>query len=71
MSIYSITTGISVQEFYSTKIVSEVKDSDDAVLEFASLGKSKELLDNIELTLPLEVAVHTFGTFLRYCTKSI
>ena len=41
-----------------------MKDSDDAVLEFASLAKSKELLDKIELTLSLEVAVHTFGAFL-------
>ena len=30
-----------------------------------------ELLDNIELTLLLDVAVHIFGPFLQYYTKSI
>ena len=74
-SIYSTEIpGVSVQEFYLAKLSCEVKrkyPSDEAELDFASLGKSKELLDRIELTLPLDMAIQTFGPFLRYYLKSI
>ena len=49
-SIHSmVMPDLSVEEFYSTKIVCEVQkkcSTDDGVeLNFASLGKSKETLD--------------------------
>ena len=65
---------ISVQDFYLAKSSCEVKrkyPSDKPELDFATLSKSKELLDRIELTLPLEMAVQTFSPFLRYYLKSI
>ena len=36
--------------------------------ESAFLGKSKEFLDKIELSLSLDSAIHLFGPFLRYYT---
>ena len=37
----------------------------------AALGKSKESLDKIELSLCLESTVELFGPYLRYYTHSI
>ena len=37
-------------------------------LESAFLGKSKESLDKIQVSLSLDSAIHLFGPFLRYYT---
>ena len=53
---------------YSTKIVCEVNNNyptDESELDFASLGKSKEVLDRIELTLPLEI--WPFRHLVHFC----
>ena len=44
--------------------------AEEVKLEVAFLGKSKESLDRIDLTLMLDSAIQHFGPFLRYHTYS-
>jgi len=53
------------------KLIKKKYPTDETELDFASLGKSKELLDRIEFSSPLDVAIQMFGPFLQYYTKSI
>ena len=61
-------SGITIQQFYAEKIVCKVHELNEMDLESAFLGKSKESLDKIELSLSLDSAIHLFGPFLRYYT---
>ena len=61
-------SGITVQQFYDEKIVGQFSVSDEMDLESAFLGKSKDSLDKIELSLSLDRAIQLFGPFLRYHT---
>ena len=57
-------SGVTVQQFYTEKILNELQKrqvaDDEMQLQFALLGKSKELL---ELSLPLDAAIQPFGPF--------
>jgi len=74
-SIYSHINDLSVEEFYSTKLICEIQKKcsiDDSVeLDFTSLGKCKETLDRIGLCAPLNAAIQTFGPLLQYNIKSV
>ena len=61
-------SGITVQQFYDEKIVTQFSVSDEMDLESAFLGKSKDSLDKIELSISLDRAIQLFGPFLRYHT---
>ena len=63
-------SGVTVQQFYEQKVIHELNSPEEVELEAAFLGKSKESLDRIELSLSLDSAVPLFGPFLRYCTCS-
>ena len=64
-------SGVTVRQFYEEKVVNQLKSTGDVELEAAFLGKSKESLDIIDLSLSLDSAVPLFGPFLRYRTRSI
>ena len=61
---------MTVQQFYEEKIVSELSSAEEVKLEAAFLGKSKQSLDRIDLSLMLDSAIQLFGPFLRYHTRS-
>ena len=64
-------SGLTVQQFYDDKITGELQKHgvvSEMQLESAFLGKSKDSLDKIDLSLPLDSAIHLFGPFLRYQT---
>jgi hypothetical protein len=67
-SIMSVESGVTVQQFYDEKVVCKLPDELD--LESAGLGKSKDSLDKIEMSLSLDSAIYMFGPFLRYYTCS-
>ena len=63
--------GTSVEQFFEQKILQEVEkivqNPLNAVeLESAFIGRSKDSLDRIELSLELERAAAIFGPFLKY-----
>jgi len=62
---------VTVRQFYEEKVVNQLKSTGDVELEAAFLGKSKESLDIIDLSLSLDSAVPLFGPFLHYRTHSI
>lgn len=64
----SVESGVTVQQFYDEKVVSKL--SGEQKLESAYLGKSKDSLDSIELSLVLDSAVALFGPFLFCDTTS-
>jgi hypothetical protein len=64
----AVDSGVTVQQFYDEKVVCKLPDELD--LESAGLGKSKDSLDKIEMSLSLDSAIHMFGPFLRYYTCS-
>jgi len=71
-SILPLTpSGVTTRQFFDDIIVCRLDDVSNLELEFAMLGKSKESLDRIELSLSLEPAIQLFGPFLRYQMQSI
>ena len=64
-------SGVTVKQFYEEKVVNKLNVPEEVELEAAFLGKSKESLDKIELSLSLDSAIPLFGPFLRYHTRSI
>ena len=64
-------SGVTTRQFFDDMIVCRLGDVSNLELEFAMLGKSKESLDRIELSLSLEPAIQLFGPFLRYQMQSI
>ena len=65
-------SGVTVQQFYEQKVIQELnsRGPGEVELEAAFLGKSKESLDKIELSLSLDSAVPLFQPFLRCRTCS-
>ena len=63
-------SGVTVQHFYEQKVIQELNYPEELELEAAFLGKLKESLDKIELSLSLNSAIPLFGPFLRYRTHS-
>ena len=61
-------SGITIQQFYDKTIVCKVQELNEMDLESAFLGKSKDSLDKIELSLSLDSAIHLFRPFLCYYT---
>ena len=61
---------MTVQQFYEQKVIHKLNSPEEVALEAAFLGKSKESLDRIELSLSLDSAIPLFGPFLRYRTRS-
>ena len=62
-------SGRTIQQFYDETILKEIDTIDESleiVIECAFLGQTKDCLDRIELSLPLDSAVRLFGPFLRY-----
>ena len=65
-SIMSVEGGVTVQQFYDKKVACKLSEQEEVRLDSAGLGKSKDSLDTIEMSLSLESAVQLFGAFLRY-----
>ena len=61
-------SGITVQQFYNERLLCKLKEPHEMELQSAFLGKSKDSLDKIELSLHLDSAIPLFGHFLRYDT---
>ena len=67
--------GATVEQYLKSKVFEEIRNSienlPDVELDSAFIGKNKDSLDKIELTLPLERAASVFGPFLKYrvCTR--
>ena len=62
-------SGRTIQQFYDETILKEIDTIDESleiVIECEFLGQTKDCLDRIELSLPLDSAVRLFGPFLRY-----
>ena len=57
---------MTVQQFYEEKIVNELSSAEEVKLEAAFLGKSKESLDRIDLSLMLDSAIQLLGPFPLY-----
>ena len=53
----------TVQQFYEQKVIDELNFPEEAELEATFLGKLKESLDRIELSLSLDSAIPLFGPF--------
>ena len=53
-------SGVTVLQFYEQKVIQELNSPGEVELEAAFLGKSKESLDKIELSLSLDSAVPLF-----------
>ena len=62
--------GISVEQYFERKVFQEIQNvknpPKELELESAFLGRSKDSLDRIELSLVLEIAASLFGHFLKY-----
>ena len=54
---------MTVQQFYEQKVIHKLNSPEEVKLEAAFLGKSKESLDRIELSLSLDSAIPLFGPF--------
>ena len=59
--------GISVEQYFEQRVFKEIADSPQELqIDSAFLGKGKDSLDRIELSLVLERAAAVFGPFLKY-----
>ena len=63
-SIMSVEGGVTVQQFYDEKVACKLSEQEELHLYSAGLGKSKDSLDTIEMSLSLESAVQLFGAFV-------
>ena len=73
--ILSIGTesGITIEQFYQKSIVPELEKCHDVSsfeMKDAFLGRSKDSLDGVSLSVPLDSAIQTFGPYLRYHTEA-
>ena len=59
-----------MKQFFEDSIATRLNVTDRLELESAFLGKSKDALDEIDITLTLDTAVPLFGPFLRFHTCS-
>ena len=66
--------GILVQNFYDDVILPKIPGGNRSgpfTMKGAFLGKSKECLDPIEVVIPLQLAVATFGHFLKFMVDDV
>ena len=63
-------SGVTVKQFFGDSIATRLNVTDRLELESAFLGKSKDALDEIDITLTLDTAVPLFSPFLRFHTHS-
>lgn len=65
-------SGHTIKQYFNTEIISkEVIDSVHTLkLVGAFLGRSKEQLDAVDTSVPLDMTVWSFGGFLRYQVSS-
>ena len=67
-------SGITVEQFYEKFIVPELKKSHEVShfeMKNALLGRPKDSLDGVSLSVPLDSAIQSFGPYLRYHTEVI
>ena len=63
--IHSVSIpGVSVLDFFFSKVEPELPGSDTYALEEAYLGRSRDNLDRVDLSLPLNDCILLFGHFL-------
>lgn len=65
--ITTLPNGLILQQFFDEIIATRIEPT--VQLESASLGKSKNSLDQVDLSLPLDSTVELFGPFLWYYVK--
>lgn len=63
--------GTSVEQYFERKVFQEIRNNIEnppelVELDSAFLGRNKDSLDRIDLSLPLERAASVFGPFLKY-----
>lgn len=59
--------GSTVEQFFDESVSQKIENAPKELeLESVFLGKSKDSLDRIEVSLVLEEAVSSFGHFLKY-----
>ena len=64
-------SGRTIEQYFNEVIGKEVIDSVHTLeLVGAFLGRSKEQLDAVDTSVPLDMAVQSFGGFLRYHLSS-
>ena len=68
--IMTVEDGVMVQQFYVEKVACKLPKQEKVRLHYAGLGKSKDSLDTIEMSLSLEFVVQLFRSFLRYYIHS-
>ena len=59
-------SGRTVQQFFTDTVSREIHSESTLQLVAAFLGRSKELLDEVDTCVALDMAVQSFGGFLRY-----
>ena len=60
----------TVQQFFTGTISKEIDSENTLELVAAFLGRSKEQLDEVDTSVPLDMAVQSFGGFLQYHVSS-
>ena len=64
-------SGHTIEQYFNEVIGKEVIDSVHTLeLVGAFLGRSKEQLDAVDTSVPLDMVVQSFGGFLRYHVKN-
>ena len=64
-------SGRTIEQYFNEVIGKEVIDSVHTLeLVGAFLGRSKEQLDAVDTSVPLDMAVQSFGGFLRFSAAS-
>ena len=59
-------SGHTVQQFFEEFMLTDLKSNETGM----ELGKSKDSIDVVELSVPLDMAVQSFGCFMRYHVNS-
>lgn len=60
--------GSTVSQFYEEVVLNDMQNVELGNLELSNafIGKSKESMDAVALTVPIGMAIQSFGAFLRY-----
>ena len=66
-----VASGRTIKQYFAEVVGKDVIDSGHTVeLVGAFLGRSKERMDAVDISVPLGMAVQSFGGFLRYHVSS-
>ena len=65
--------GRTVEQFFYDVALAKIQSTSSTTIELISayLGRSKESLDEIELSIQLDLAVATYGGYLRYVISQL